>query len=414
MVPDISSVTNIISKTAATNTVKVTVKDQFGTVLPYYTVKGTLSTSSRNYGATVATQVTDATGVATISLTDASTSTTNLSDVLTVDVYASGSGTSLVTQSSKNVVTITYSTTGTYASLTVTGGTTSSATVSILPLASDTDATNQVTLVNVLKDAAGASVTGVALTYTGSDGVLFRAASGTRTVGGDKNTLVAASGTSVYVVATKPGTATVTVTGGGLTATQSFTVKPSVRVRAITATASGNRVTGFAKDGFGNPVAGVTLSFATTSAGVFGSGVTSITAVTDATGSASAVVNSADGKAASATVSVTLSAAGTGNTDETAGLATSPVTEFAAGSATASVTATIPAAASATATTDAATTSKINDIATAVANLSTTVAGLVASLVAQIKDTKAAIADTKAALDKLAAVVAKIQKKVKA
>jgi len=411
--PDLSKVTSTIVKTGSTTSVKVTVKDQYGVGKQYYAVTGSLTATSRNYGATITQQFTDASGVATISLTDASTSTTNLSDVLTVQITAPGSSSPLLTdQTGSNKLTITYSSSGTYASLALTGGTTSTAEVKKDILNAD-DATNYaVTLTPALKDSTGNVISGVALTYTGSAGVKFRSAVATRTTGGDLGTLTAASQTAVYAYGTKPGTATVTVTGGGLTATATFTVNAIAAVttaRSVAVTASGNKFTAVVTDGWGNVVPGVTLSFATTSQGIFGGGVTSTSAVTDASGAATAVVSSADGKAGDVTVSATIADAGT----QKASLATSPVTDFAAGLATASAKGAVTATTT-TATTDAATTSKINDIATAVANLSTTVAGLVASLVAQIKDTKAAIADTKAALDKLAAVVAKIQKKVKA
>jgi len=417
--PDISTVTNIISKVGATNTVKFTVKDQYGVAQQYYAVTPSLSSTSRNYGVTLDPVLTDASGVATVTLKDASTSTTVLSDVLSFAVTAPGVGTNLI--SSLNKVTITYSTSGTYDSLTLTGGTSTTAEVkrSVL-MADNADTTNySISLAPTLKSAAGATVSGVAITYTGSAGVYFRAAAATPTVGGDKGTLTASSTTTVYAYGTKPGTATVTATGGGLTATATFTVKAITVVdtaRSIALVAAGNKFTATVTDGWGNPVPGVTVSFATTSQGIFGGGVTSTSAVTDALGTATAVVQSADGKAGDVTVVASIAST---NSQGYAGnlltnIADVPVTGFVAAVGSASAKGAVTAAATATATTDAATTSKINDIATAVANLSTTVAGLVASLVAQIKDTKAAIADTKAALDKLAAVVAKIQKKVKA
>jgi len=413
--PDLSAVTNVISKTAATNSVTFTVTDQYGVGQQFYAVTASLSAASRNYGATIAQVFTDASGKATVSLTDASTSTTNLSDVLTYAITAPGSASNLITSS--NSVTINYSSTGTYTSLALAGGTSTSATVSKAVLMAD-DATNYgVTLTPTLKDASGNIISGVALTYTGSAGVYFRAAAATRTTGGDLNTITRGSAQTVVAYGTKPGTATVTATGGGLTATATFTVSAITAVttaRSIALAAAGNKFTATVTDGWGNSVPGVTVSFATTSQGIFGGGVTSTSAVTDASGTATAVVQSADGKAGAVTVTATIATGQSAQANDlTTNIASVPVTGFTAAVATASATGAVTATA-ATATTDAATTSKINDIATAVANLSTTVAGLVASLVAQIKDTKAAIADTKAALDKLAAVVAKIQKKVKA
>ena len=108
------------------------------------------------------------------------------------------------------------------------------------------------------------------------------------------------SNVTVYAYATKPGTATVTITGGGLTATQSWTVSAAAvaTARNITAVAAAGRVTATVKDGWGNPVAGATVSFATDSKGVFGNGTSSTSAATDASGTATAVVQSADGTGA--------------------------------------------------------------------------------------------------------------------
>ncbi len=417
--PDLSTVTSTIVKTGAVTTVKVAVKDQYAVAKQFFAVSGSLTATSRNAAATITQQFTDANGEATITLTDVSTSTTNLSDVLSIQVTAPGSATSLLTNGvNSNQLTITYSSTGAYASLAITGGTSSTTTVSkaVIQLA---DATNHaVTLVPALKDAAGAAVSGVSLTYTGSDGVKFRTLANvaTRTTGGDLGTITASSTTSVIAYGTKPGTATVTVAGGGLTATGTFTVSALANAdtaRSVALVAAGNKFTATVTDGWGNPVSGVTVSLATTSQGIFGGGVTSTSAVTDATGSATAVVSSADGKAGAVTVSATM----TGG--QSAAVAATPVADFAAAVASATATGAVVASGAvsgdaASATAQKATDAKIADIATAVTNLSTTVAGLVASLVAQIKDTKAAITATQTALTALAAVVNKIKAKVKA
>lgn len=419
--PDLSTITSQIVKTGSTNTIKVNVKDQYGVAKQYYAVAGSLSTSSRNYGATITQQFTDANGDATLTLTDASTSTTNLSDVVTVQVTAPGSATALLNAS--NTLTITYSSTGAYASLAVAGGTTSTTAVSKAILMAADATTAAVTLTPSLKDAAGSTVSGVSLTYTGSAGVFFRSVATTRTTGGDLNTITASSTTPVFAYGTIPGTATVTVAGGGLTATATFTVSAITAVttaRSIALTAASNKFTAVVKDGWGNPVPGVTVSFATTSQGIFGGGVTSTSAVTDASGSATAVVTSSDGKAGDVTVSATVATGqGTQANDLTTNVADVPVVGFAAAVASASAKGAVVASAAiagdaATAAAQKATDAKIADIATAVTNLSTTVAGLVASLVAQIKDTKAAITATQDALTALAAVVNKIKAKVKA
>ena len=170
-------------------------------------------------------------------------------------------------------------------------------------------------------------------------------------------------------------------------------------------------MTATVKDRYGNPVYLVPVTFKfTTGAGRFAGGSLSTSATTGLDGVAIADI----APLASESGAGTMTASYTSQDAAVATLNADGLTAYPAEVYKATATVNVTAGTATTATTDAATTSKINDIATAVANLSTTVAGLVASLVAQIKDTKAAIADTKAALDKLAAVVAKIQKKVKA
>jgi len=412
--PDLSTISASISKTGASNAVTFTVTDQYGVPQQFYQVTAGLTAGNRNYGATIAPAYTDASGKATITLADASTSTTALADNLTFAITAPGSQNNLIND--KNTLAISYSTSGTYASLAVTGGTTATTTVSRGVRQADDAGAYSVELTPSLLNSLGSAVSGVALTWTGSAGVYFRAESQTveATSALKLSTITLGSTTKVYAYGTKPGTATVTVTGGGLTATATFTVSAvaagSTTARTVSVTAAGNKFTALVVDGWGNPVSGYTVKFASTNTGIFGNGVTSTEALTDTNGTATAIVQSADGKAGAVTVSASI----TGG--QQAQLADAPVLGFAAGvaSATAAGTVSAVAAAPTTITTDAATTAKITEISTAIANLSTTVAGLVASLVAQIKSTNAAIADTKAALDALAAVVAKIQKKVKA
>jgi len=242
-------------------------------------------------------------------------------------------------------------------------------------------------------------------------------------VSAGKTTLSQTNATAVYVTSTKAGLNTVTAKSGDVSATFTFfaenaatdyyKVAVSPATLSLAAGAYG-KVTVTVTDIYGNPVNTGDDLTATAKGSVLLGGLNYTQTVnTGADGTADLTVIG-NNSAGTGTVSIAPAAA----TPTNAWAATYVVpsgapTGTAAPVSTGSVTVTVTGAPT-TATTDAATTSKINDIATAVANLSTTVAGLVASLVAQIKDTKAAIADTKAALDKLAAVVAKIQKKVKA
>jgi hypothetical protein len=317
---------------------------------------------------------------------------------------AAGAG-GLLTGTADRALTINYSATGLYSTLTIAGGTTAAATVTrqIESLTGSTLAT--VSLVPTLKDALGLNVTGVALTYTGSEGVYFRTAQATRPTTGDVKTITRGSAVTVFAFGTKPGVATVTVTGGGLTATATFTVSAAVvaTARVISATAAAGRVTATVKDGWGNPVAGATVSFASDSKGIFGNGTSSTTAVTDATGAASALVQSSDGTGADTTVISTM----TGG--QSAALADDNVTGFAAGLATVTTVAKPTAGA---ASTDTAITAVKTDVATAnaaVKALATQVTVLQASVATLIDSLTTQIASLMKSVSALTKAVAKLQ-----
>jgi hypothetical protein len=403
-----ATVTSAITKIGETTNLVVTVKDQFGTAMQYYAVTGSLTAGNRNIATVFTPVLTGADGVATIALKDVSTSTTALVDNLAIAVTAPGSATNLLT--SGNTLAITYSATGAYATLTLTGGTTATATVTRQIESTTAGDLSAVNLTTSLRNAAGTAVPGVALVFTGSDGVIFRseATKTTRPATGDVNTLTIASGDSITVIATKPGTATVTATGGGLTATATFTVSAAVAAtaRVISAVADKGRVTATVKDGWGNPVAGVTVNFATDSKGVFGNGTSGTSAATDASGTATALVQSADGSGADTVVI----ASHTGN--QSAAVADGNVTGFAAGVASATVTAK-PVAAG-TSSTDTAVTAVKADVATAnaaVKALATQVTVLQASVATLIDSLTTQIASLMKSVSALTKAVAKLQKK---
>jgi hypothetical protein len=405
-----TSVTTVIKKIGDTTAIKVNVKDQYGVAKQFYTVNAALSAASRNFGAIFTAQFTDADGNATITLKDVSTSTTNLTDVLSIGVQAPQvtlTNGGLLTGTADRALTINYSATGLYSTLTLAGGT--AATTVTREIESSTGSTlATVSLVPTLRDALGANVAGVALTYTGSEGVYFRTAQATRPTTGDVKTITRGSAVTVFAFGTKPGVATVTVTGGGLTATATFTVSAAVvaTARVVSAVADKGRVTATVKDGWGNPVAGITVGFASDSKGIFGNGTSSTSAVTDATGAASALVQSADGTGADTTVISSI----TGG--QTAALADGNVTGFAAGVASATVTAK-PAAAGAS-TTDTAVTAVKADVATAnaaVKALATQVTVLQASVATLIDSLTTQIASLMKSVSALTKAVAKLQKK---
>jgi hypothetical protein len=403
-----ATVTSAIAKIGGTTDLVVTVKDQFGTAMQGYAVTPSLTPGNRNIATVFTPVLTGVDGVATVSLKDVSTSTTALVDNLAISVTAPGSAANLI--NAGNTLAITYSTSGAYDTLTLTGGTTATVTQTREIESTTAGDLSAVNLTTSLRNAAGTAVPGVALVFTGSDGVIFRseATKTTRPATGDVKTLTIASGDSITVIATKPGTATVTATGGGLTATATFTVSAAVAAtaRVISAVADKGRVTASVKDGWGNPVAGVTVTFATDSKGVFGNGTSGTSAATDATGTATALVQSADGSGADTVVI----ASHTGN--QSAALADGNVTGFAAGVASATVTAK-PAAAGASST-DTAVTAVKADVATAnaaVKALATQVTVLQASVATLIDSLTTQIASLMKSVSALTKAVAKLQAK---
>ena len=400
-----STVTSAIQKIGATTSLVVTVKDQFGTPVQYHAVTPSLAVGNRNKATVFTPVLTGADGVATVNLADVSTSTTALTDALTIGVTAPGSADALLTGTP--TLTITYSTSGAYDSLAVTGGTTATVTVTKEIESTTAADLSAVNLTTSLKNVAGTAITGVSLVVTGSDGLVFRkeATKTTRPVTGDVSTITIASGDSFTVIATKPGAATVTVVGGGLTQTATFTVSAAkaATARNITAVAAAGRVTATVKDGFGNPVAGVQVSFAADAKGVFGNGTSSTSAATDASGIATAVVQSADATGADTVVI----ASHTGN--QSAGEADSPVTGFTAAVASATVTAKPTAGA---ASTDTAITAVKTDVATAnaaVKALATQVTVLQASVATLIDSLTTQIASLMKSVSALTKAVAKLQ-----
>ena len=415
-----STVTSTVVKLGATTTIKTTVKDQYGNPMQYYSVKGVLSTASRNAGAVMATAYTDATGAATTTLTDVSTSTTNMSDSLRIDVAAPGTA---VTASviTGNTLTITYSATGAYSTLALTGGTTATVTQTRGIESTSANALEEVGITPALKDSAAIAVTGVGITYTGSDGVYFRETSGTRPATGDVKTLTAGSTTQIFAYGTKPGVATITATGGGLTATATFTVSvaPAAAARTLSAVATAGRVTATVKDGWGNPVAGVTVTYASDDKGIFGNGTSSTSAVTDTNGLASALVQSADATGGDVSVISTISGG------QTASIAAADVKDFAAGVATVTTVAKPTAGAAGTDTAITGVKTDVSavkaDVATAnaavatanaaVKALATQVTVLQASVATLIDSLTTQIASLLQSVSALTKAVAKLQKK---
>jgi len=400
-----------------TSVITAKVTDQFGAAYQgaLVTFKGQATGRNVVSGTVLNTVTTGTDGKAAYSLVDAVPTSATLTDTVNISAIAAGTSTLYVTNSSSADVTVNYKTSVTPATITLaaSGYGLVNNTVTYTALAPGLAIDTKTTFTATLKDAAGGVLaTGIPVVFTIKNGYALV-----------PTTVYTTSGVaSIDVYGKTTGTLSVTAASGGVSkenATITVFNSGTTDARTITLDAATYAVTGgqvkrataTVKDRYGNAVYGVSVTFKfTTGVGRFAGGSLSATTTTGLDGTAIADIAPLATESGAGTMTASY-------TEQDASVATvnaDGLTAYPAETVKATATVNVTAAAAATATTDAATTSKINDIATAVANLSTTVAGLVASLVAQIKDTKAAIADTKAALDKLAAVVAKIQKKVKA
>jgi hypothetical protein len=427
-----STKNKIQSSAAATNSFVVTVADEYANLYPNYTVYLTTDADQRNASKSISA-VTDATGKATVALTDSSTSTTLLTDSVAFGVYAPASASDLSTLST----TIYY--TNQLGALTLAGGSTATSEVIRYVPSDDTlssgasNTTDEVAAITIsLTDKNGAAVTGnYAITFTSSTGALFGATkTGTSATGdtpayGVSSISVLASET-VYAFATKPGVHTITATVGSLTATQTFTVKTnSAAGRNVTLVAPTTGVSGVAStavatvtDGYGNVINGAEVVFVRSGGRLVG-GASSQTVTTNLDGTASIDYTTDVEGSVTITAGLPVSAA------QDDSIADSPVTGFTAasgsksvktnftGTAQDAVNAATDAAAeavdAANAATDAANAAaEAADAATAAAQ---DAADAVAALSTQVSE---AIDALKKQIVALTNLVIKIQKKVKA
>jgi len=413
------------------------VTDQFGAAVANAAV--TVGVTGRNATTANVNLATDANGYVSYTLTDASTSTTSLTDTVT---FTATGATAQV--SGANVVTITY---GTYTAktITITGGNSTAsvdaATDSPIGIyAGDGVENGSTTFTATVKDANGALLVGVPVVFTVS-GTGAAVLSTTQTV------YTGTAGTAAATVyAWIAGKYTVTATSGTAsgTATGTWANSTATTARIISASKNGNVVTGKAVDRLGNPVQGVTL-YASTSApaNIGGLFVASATTGSDGTakwvvtGSGSVTVSAVSPTAVAGTTygqtcalagnidcavpgtaatAFTASTAGTSTKAETyvgasfapAGVASASV-DVSDTTASDSVDAANEATDAANAATDAANAAaEAADAATAAAQ---DAQAAVAALASQVADL---IAGIKAQITALTNLVIKIQKKVKA
>jgi len=426
--PDAS---DIAVKSASEVTLGATVVDIFGRPFPLQTVTLASTGGSRNASLS-RTEVTDASGVVSFKYTDASTSTTNFTDAITItsgglndtiNVNFAGDTTPSTVTLAANQPT-TPNTTQTYDAV-ITAVTTRSVTVDTLLGNADEDAgadgaadeqiKDQVLLAATVKNAAGTNVSGVPVVWTGSDGVFFITGN---VVGNVANTATLAGKTTVttYTAAgvgrvqasfTKAGTATITAKAGDVTASWTISVVAGA-AGIVTAKADGAVVTATVTDLFGNPVAGTTVTFTSATGATLGAGTSSISGTTNASGVVTAVASAVTAGDYDVTVAIT---------GGDSAVAADTTNGMPAGAASATAKAKVAATGAATnAATDAAigavkadvkaVSDTVATLSKAVTTIQSSVTELTTSFTAQIKSLSSAIA-------KISRAIAALSKKIK-
>jgi len=421
---------NVRAIAGAVMSFDVLVEDQFGAARSAQTV--TASIAGRNSAVVVASAATNADGYATITYTDASTSTTSVTDTITF------------TSTATDTSTVTFGALGVSTVLTTSAHTTSLgvqeavATYTDIAEGDGAETATGVTVTATVKDASAVGIAGVPVTFTVSGtGAAFDT---TDVIG-----YTGVTGTvSAHLYGWIAGTYTVTATAGGVADSHTVNFAQTSgadAVRTIAVAAVGGTVTATVKDRFGNPVSGVVLTASRTGAGNF-NGSSSITGTTNSAGQVDFIITNGD-----AEVTVAFATTTTGQSDAIAGnidgAGTTAATPYTAGTSLvdaegvgasltpvginsakvavtvgasaldASVSAAADAAAEATdaanAATDAANAAaEAADAATAAAQ---DAADAVAALSAQVSSMMSSL---KAQLTALTNLVIKIQKKVKA
>jgi hypothetical protein len=262
---------------AGTNTVEVTVTDQFGDPVQGATALMTLT--GRNATTSPVTQTTDVNGKTTYTWTDAGaaigTTTATSTDSAAISVQTSNATAAL----SASTVTITYVADLAVTTLTLTNGSATAGTA----------VDSSVTFTATALGAGGVALAGYPVVFTGDAKTYWSTLS---------NTITVYTGTNGVATATFKGktigTATVTATSGGKSATSSYTVlkggSRTISVDAATATMApgeSKRVTATVKDGYGNAVdaATVTVTYTGTAGRVASlNGVSAASGTTDTNG----------------------------------------------------------------------------------------------------------------------------------
>jgi hypothetical protein len=439
----VTSADVIRSVTGATHSFTVNVDDQFGLNLSNVAVSAAIA--GRNSTVNVASAISNASGNAVLTYTDASTSTTSMTDTLTFTAAAGVTDTASVTYTSLaglGVSTVLATTSQTSAT---TGADLTTITPFAIAANNDGVEAGIQTVTITVKDANAVGIAGVPVTVS-------VAGAGAAVLSTSQTVYTSATGVataSVYAwLAPTYGTNyVVTATAGGVADTVNtyWAQSTAAHVRNFTATAAGRVITVVAKDRLGNPVLGVPFTATITAGdGFFGTGTNVANGTTDSTGTlkfitlesptpltvrvqagnpGDATYGQTDAPAgnidsAVATNTFTASTAGTATTAETGVGAT-----FApAGNNTATVAVEVSVSAAETAADAAAEATDAANAATDAANAAAEAADAATAAAQDAADAVAALATSveamvsalKKQITSLTNLVIKIQKKVKA
>jgi hypothetical protein len=379
------------------------------------------SVAGRNVTTTPTQKLADANGYSSYVLTDASVSTTSLTDTVTATMVF---GSTVVTKTA----TITWGAANAVSAIAVTSSPTKTVatTESTISTAATGPEAGAVTLTFTVTDVNGVAINGTPVTFSAnSTNVAFK--SSATDTSNRKLTYTSSLGVATtYVAGWVTGPVVVTATAGTKTVSTTINfVSGAASARTIAVTSNGALAVATVKDRFGNPVSGVTVNWSRTGSGYFGNGTSATTGLTNADGIAEiAVVGDATVKGLLDVATYTqvgslagyvgtTATSGTGASLSPAGVASATVVMSVANAGADNAQAAADAAAEATdaanAATDAANAAaEAADAATAAAQ---DAADAVAALSAQVADL---ISGLKAQLTALTNLVIKIQKKVKA
>jgi trimeric autotransporter adhesin len=308
-------------KFADKGSVTATLQDQFGNKLGSKAIA--VVVTGRNAGTTAAT--TSATGEYTFAWTDASASTTVLSDTVTFQYQylptATSTGYSTATAARK----VTYTAAGLDISTVTVSAPSATTTRAIDQAAVSTVAANSlVAFTAEVKDSTGAAVVGALVSFAGGAADLF--------YGGSTGVTDEFGQATVYVYRLTVGTTSITATSGAKTSVAASPVTWTNRLAdttpALAAVASTSvynarfvalsadnatavsegiiRFTAKVTDRWGNAVSGVVVTFAETGAGRFYNPPASNQVTTNTAGEASIDLNSQAGETGAASVTVTI------------------------------------------------------------------------------------------------------------